>query len=283
MLQAYEVREFKTEKREGKLGSFLIGDETGIIRIVPWGNEADKVRNLTVNSIVKIKNGYVKENNGKLEVHLNDNGQLLTDVQNVTINVDPAAQENNLNNSSNVARQATRKDIKDLTDKDVNVEVLATIVQVFDLKFFEVCSTCGKRVRVTDNFTCAQHGIVQPNYSYLINLVIDDGTENMRAVFFREQVEKLLKQTQAAILLMREQPELSDRIKTGLLGSMLKLRGKCTNNQMFGRLEFTVNQVHQDIDPEKELMNIAQKPLPHLPLPKKNENSYEDVPEEIVF
>src|SRR3989338_7421691 len=28
VLQVYEIREFKTDKREGKVGSFLLGDET---------------------------------------------------------------------------------------------------------------------------------------------------------------------------------------------------------------------------------------------------------------
>ena len=32
----YGVREYKTEKRQGKVGSFLIGDETARIRVSVW-------------------------------------------------------------------------------------------------------------------------------------------------------------------------------------------------------------------------------------------------------
>ena len=35
--QVFEVREFQTETRAGKVGSFIVGDETGTIRVVIWG------------------------------------------------------------------------------------------------------------------------------------------------------------------------------------------------------------------------------------------------------
>ena len=68
--QVFEVREFQSEKRSGKVGSFVIGDETGTIRVVAWGNQADNLTKLSKDMIVKIKSGYVRENNGRKELHL---------------------------------------------------------------------------------------------------------------------------------------------------------------------------------------------------------------------
>ena len=56
----------------------------------------------------------------------------------------------------------------------------------------EVCPKCGKRVKPSsDLFACAEHGNVMPAYSYVLNTVLDDGTETIRCVFFRQQVGDL--------------------------------------------------------------------------------------------
>ena len=65
----FEVRDFKKENREGRVGSFIIGDETGTIRIVCWGSQADKIREFKENDIVRVQNGYVRENNNSKENH----------------------------------------------------------------------------------------------------------------------------------------------------------------------------------------------------------------------
>ena len=39
----FELREFQTENRSGKVASVVIGDETGTIRMVMWGELAEKI------------------------------------------------------------------------------------------------------------------------------------------------------------------------------------------------------------------------------------------------
>src|SRR3989344_7461955 len=36
--QLYEVHSFQSENRSGKVASFILGDETGFIRVVMWGD-----------------------------------------------------------------------------------------------------------------------------------------------------------------------------------------------------------------------------------------------------
>jgi len=38
VLRVFELREFNSKGRAGKVASFVIGDETGTIRIVMWGD-----------------------------------------------------------------------------------------------------------------------------------------------------------------------------------------------------------------------------------------------------
>ena len=177
----FELREFKTETREGKVASMVIGDETGLIRVVMWGDQADNIRQLKEGDIVKIVGGYVRENQGRKEVHLNDRSRLITNPPGETIGEVAAAEPK---------PEAQRKTIKDLTETDTNTEILGTIVQAFEPRFFEVCPDCGKRAKPDgNNFICPEHNAVTPDFSYVLNVVLDDGTENIRCVFFRNQAE----------------------------------------------------------------------------------------------
>ncbi|MBU4208425.1 MAG: hypothetical protein KKD12_01890, partial [Proteobacteria bacterium] len=63
---------FNSKGRAGKVASFVIGDETGTIRIVMWGEQAENIAKLKENMIVKVLSGYVRENQNGKEVHLND-------------------------------------------------------------------------------------------------------------------------------------------------------------------------------------------------------------------
>src|SRR3989344_2364903 len=178
VLQIYEIREFATETRTGKVASVLIGDETATIRIVMWGAQADNASKIGPGDTVKILGGYTRENNGRKELHLNDRSQLI---------INPPGE--NVGDVAS-ARLGTRKEIKNLGENDMDVELLGTIVQIFDIRFYEVCPRCSKRAKPSvDLFVCTEHGNVIPAYSYVLNAVLDDGTETIRCVFFRNQVE----------------------------------------------------------------------------------------------
>ena len=68
------------------------------------------------------------------------------------------------------------------------IKTRAFIVQVFDPRYFEVCSKCGKRVLENE---CKEHGKVDSNKRALLNIVLDDGSETIRAVLFGEQINLL--------------------------------------------------------------------------------------------
>ena len=239
VMQVFEERTFSTENRSGRVGSFVLADQTSSIRIVLWGEQCNHMKMLAPGIIVKINGGYVRENNGRKEVHLNEKAQL-------TIN--PVGIE--------IAEigQGQRKYIKDLDSGDTKVEVLATIVQVFDPKFYEVCPTCSKRARPKDDkFECVTHGFVNPEYSYVTNCFIDDGTDNIRAVFFREQTQQLCSKDHKQMLTFRDNIESFSMIKSEILGKIVKIIGKTQRNEMFDRLEFVVETVDLNPDPKAEI------------------------------
>lgn len=247
--QIFEARDFVTrDNRKGKVGSFVLADETSSIRIVCWGSQADNIAKFKENDVVKIISGYVRENNGRKEVHLNDRGKLIINPRDETVG------------EVKVYAQAERKGIKDLTENDDNVEILGTIVQVFEPRFFEVCPECGKRVRQSeDGFACEVHNKVEPAYSYVVNASLDDGTENIRAVFFRNQALRLLNKTEEEMLKYKDSPDKFEEVKTELLGNFVKLIGRTTKNTMFDRIEFLANLVFTDVDPKIEMKKLEEE------------------------
>ncbi len=248
VLKIYETREFATESRSGKVASMVIGDETGTIRIVMWGAQADNTANLVHDSVVKIVGGYVRQNNGRKEIHLNERSQLIINPKGETIGMIAAE-----------APSGTRKEIKQLAENDNDVELLGTIVQVFDLRFYEICPKCGKRVKQDIDFlVCSEHGNVIPAYSYVLNAVLDDGTETIRCVFFRNQLEKLLNLNQEQLLKFRSEPAEFEAKKNDLLGTIVKLNGRSNKNSMFNRLEFIAQNVDANPNPEEELKRLQE-------------------------
>ncbi len=249
VLRKFDVHEFQSSERKGKVGSFIIGDETGTIRVTCWHDQTKEMEQLSENDVVAIIDSSVRENRGVLEIHLNERTKVLRNPDGKTV--------------SEIKMQPIniiRKAVKDLTEAESNVEILGTIVQVFEPKFFERCPVCRKRIKQQEiGFQCPEHGIIKPEYGYVMNVYLDDGSGNIRVVFFGQQMQQLLKKSDEEILLYRTAPELFDKIKTDLLGEMIKVAGRASKNEMFSRIELIANKIETNINPEEEITRLQQE------------------------
>lgn len=243
--QVYELREFtrKSDGVKGQVASFLAGDDTGVTRFVLWGKAADNIKNIKEGDVVKVSGGSVKENNGYKEVHVPDNATFEINPEGVTV-------------EAALAPQRQTKKISDLQEYEDNVDIMGTIVQLFDPTFFEICPECGKRVRAKEEgFFCEAHGKQTPAYSYVFNLVLDDGTGTIRVGFFKKSAEALLEKGESEILEFKDNPSKYEPIKTDLLGKIIKVTGR-TKPGMFNQLDFNANRVDVNPDPEKEMKKL---------------------------
>ena len=244
--QIFEVREFQSQNRSGKVGSIIMGDETGAIRLVMWGSQTDHIAKLNQGDIIKVENAYCRENQGRKEIHMNDRSSLAINPEGESVGEVKTTEER---------AAAKRKSISTLEEAN-NIELLATIVQVFEPRFYEVCPQCNKRAKQTDTgFECKDHGKVAPAYSAVMNLFLDDGTGNIRAVFFKNQADRLIGKD---ILQFKDDVPSFEVVKNDLLGKIIKVIGRVTKNDMFDRLEFISFLVFPDPDPEEEMKVLNQ-------------------------
>lgn len=253
VLDVYELREFARKNGgTGKVKSCLIADETGRTRAVFWGDKTAEIETLKQNDILKIKDGYVKENQGRIEIHVGDRA---------TIIINPPGEK-----VQEIPTQLgfVRKQINQLTENDVDIELFGTIVQGYPPTFFEICPQCNRRARPKDGvFVCETHGSVTPTFSCVMNTILDDGTGNIRCVFFRNQVEHLLGKPLDDVMSLKDSPDLFRPLEEDLLGRVIKVGGRASKNAMFDRLEFVVQRVlDRNPDPAKEIELLKAQGIP---------------------
>jgi len=248
----YDLVEFEREKGTGRVRNFMMADETGQIRVTAWHDQTDLVKNVKEGDIVKIMNGFVKGNQGQNEIHLNANSKLIANPPGVEIKGVQVQQ----------AQQVQRKKINELKESET-AEIFATIVQAYDPRFFEQCPECRKRpVQKENGFACEQHGTITPTYSYVTNVVLDDGSDSIRVVMFREQMQQLYAKTDAELQEMKNKS--FEELKTELLGEQIIVAGKVIKNEMFDRLELRANKVQRKVDPEDEIKKLQPEKLPSV-------------------
>jgi len=218
------VRTFTTKKgEEGKVVNFLMADDTSNIKVVLWDtNHIAKVESgaIAQDSVVEISNGTIRDN----EIHLGSFSELKPSSE-VIGNVI-------------TERVVKEKPIVEFRLSD-SVMTRAFIVQSFEPRFFNVCPQCKKKVVSGDSgFVCAEHNVVEPEKRALMNIVLDDGTENIRAVAFHDQLKSLgfdnLEDANAII-----------EKRMDLLGKEMVFSGNVRMNKFFNNPEFIVDNISE--------------------------------------
>lgn len=227
IIDIFPVREFEKNGKKGKVVNMMIADETSNTKLVLWDtNHISLIETgkLGKGSVIEISNASTREN----EVHLGSFSELrATDAL-----IENAKTEK-------ITKEKSILDFKNLE----SVKTRAFIVQLFEPKFFHVCSECRKRVTIEgENFICVQHGKVPGEKRALMNLVLDDGTGTIRAVIFHENLKKLGIEN-------FEQEELIKQ-RERLLGKEMFFSGNIRNNKFFNTPEFIIDSV-EDIDMDK--------------------------------
>ena len=230
VLRVYEPREFDREEgTKGKVGNIHIGDETGTARVVLWDDDVGLIekKEISEGDIIMIKKGYVRIKYDEPDINVGRYGKVILNPVNVQIGEIP-----NMYTSG-----STSKDIKDLNEGD-RVEIRGAIVDIYESPpVFEKEEG---------------HGLV-------VSGVLDDGTDNIRIVFFNKMAETLLNTTLKKILDSDEPLDIIIERKQNLLGSELIAIGNVKRNQQFDRLELFVNDINLNPDPISESKKLIEK------------------------
>ena len=244
VVKLYEVRSFNKNGRAGKVGSFLIGDDSGLVRIVLWDvNHIKLMENgeIKEGAVVKISTGAVRENNGYTEMHLGNYSELKINPEGIgEINVIEKRVADGVGSFSNLELSRL-----DNLQEGQTVAVMATIVQMFEPRSYEGCGECGRKI--VDG-ACKEHPTGEVKKIPILNFYIDDGSDVVRAVAFREQTQKVVGLDEAGVIGLVENGIEFEKIKSKVLGEQMIFGGRVNNNNYFNKKELMIRGVNNSVD-----------------------------------
>ena len=230
VIRVNRIVEYNKNGRSGKIGSLQIADDTSNIRVVLWD----------VNHIGLLEKGIIKEGD---VIEINN-----ADVRNSEIHL-TGFSDIKLSQAviSNPVTQVIvqKKIIKEVNIND-NVSLRAFVVQIFGPTFYNTCPECNKKV--SETLECEAHGKVVSKRRAILTLILDDGTENIRALFFSDQITKL-----AGIEITSPEDFVVKRNE--LLGQELFFEGSVRKNRITDNMELFVNNF-QVLDLDKLISDL---------------------------
>jgi len=218
VITIYPIRTFTTKSgEEGKVVNMIVADESSNIKLVLWDT----------NHIKMIEDGTVKEgvsveilsgNMRQGEVHMGSFAEFKLSKEKFP--------------EVKVERPTKKKDIQEFNVGD-KINTRAFVVQAFDLRFFNANVQTGKKATEEE----LSSGVATEKKA-ILNLVLDDGTENIRAVFFNELVQKMGLSEYSDEELMKQQKE-------NLLGKEFVFEGNVRMNSYFNTPELIVDSIDE--------------------------------------
>lgn len=249
VLRIFDVRNFEKNGKKGSVQNVLLGDETGKVMLVLWGEDVQKLFGIQEGDAVRVSQAYSKKSNSiyrDVEISLSKRSTI--------DKIDKKIEVADGNFDKPAFEEAKRLEIKDLQE-NMYAEFRGCLVHVFRRSpIYFVCPMCGSSLDKQNS--CKGHGLVEkPQKSLILSGIADDGTANIRVIFFRDLAEKIYG-------LKAEDIGLDDLNKfyDGLdsLGKEFIIGGRVKKNNFSGELELVGNKIEL-VDPKQECQILLKE------------------------
>ena len=234
------------EEEDGKVQNLLLGDDTGTIRVTLWDEQTEIAENVSEGDVIEMAGCYtVEDDRGNAELRLGDSATVKM--------ADDQEQFENIENEAST----TEVEVSEINAEGSSYRTKGMIMQVYTSNpFYRVDPDTGDTVREDDdgNFvTDDGDEIEDPEGRLAVSGVIDDGTENIRCVFFGEQAREMLDVDEET-----EKDMDVDAVEGAaekVRGKEVEVEGRTRYNDYFGRIELLVNEMNE-IEAEDEIENM---------------------------
>lgn len=237
IINLFPIRSFEKNGQENKVANMIIADETGSMRAVLWDtNHISHLENESIKQgdVVEIHNASMRDG----ELHLGSFSEF--------------KKSDKVIENVKTEQEAMEKTIEEI-QQGQRVKIRAVAVQMYTPKFYFTCPECRKKViQEGEGYKCQEHGTVQPKERAILNLMLDDGTETLRAVLFSDQINNLIPE------LYLKDNEKFENFKKDLLGTELYVSGIIRKNSFFNNLELIVSDI-QKVNVEELIKELEAK------------------------
>lgn len=240
------------DEEDGQVQNIVLADDTGTIRVTLWDEQTEIAEKVSEEDAIGISGAYtVEDDRGNAELRLGDSPQ-------VKMLDDDEVPEVETGGSGDT----TKANIREVRTENSSYQIEGMVVDVYTSNpFYRTDPDSGDTVREDDDGNYVTDDGVEvedPNHRLALSAVLDDGTGNIRVVFFGEQARKLLE--------IDEETEKEGDLKAvekaadEAVGKELEIEGRTRYNDYFGTLELLANSIEEITTDEKleELLEIME-------------------------
>jgi ssDNA-binding replication factor A large subunit len=242
----------RNDTSSGRVVNVHIGDFSGFTKLALWNDQVKLVEEVSikVGDVIQISNAFAKENQfGDIELSLGKFGNIKI------IEADMPAVDFF---KKRIVSKPQYTAICNIGEGFF--EIKGEVVSIFHGNFtFNICSMCSSSL--VDG-KCPEHSDVEPSQATIISLLIDDGTGDIRVVFFREVAEKISGLTAKELSAMNRE-ERYETVSKDLIGKSLVVSGRVKMNNIYDRLEMIARDFENlDILQEsRRLLSVVEAKL----------------------
>lgn len=236
----------RSDGTTGKILSFILSDDSSSIRIVAWGEHAEKLKHLREGYAVTVREAKLRAGmKGDLEAHINNVDSVETRSKNCasssTEDLGWASAQTEINR-----QMVRRRRICELKDGEI-AEIRGIITKVNGRSpIYMACPKCLRKVENKGGaWQCSKDGnILQPTARVLYSVTLDDGSDTIVCTLSGRPGEELLELkhkeqiSESEIELSRNRPNFAN-----ILGLDIVFDGKYYQNQKLNRKDFRVTRI----------------------------------------
>ncbi len=242
------------DEEDGRVQNMVLGDETGTIRMTLWDDQTQISEKIAEGEGINISGAYtIEDDDGNAEIRLGDDAQVaMADEDEVP----------ELDEETRKANTTTETTIRNVRSENSSYSVKGMLMAMYtNNPFYRVDPETGDTVRENDDgeyVTDEGEEVEEPDHRLAISGVIDDGTGNIRTVFFGDTARELLNISEE-----EEKDGDMDAVEDGVeeaIGKEIVVEGRTRHNDYFDSLEILANQIDQpDIEDNiEELLEVLE-------------------------
>ncbi len=239
------------DEEDGRVQNMLLGDDTGTIQLTLWDEQTEIADKIAEDDAIEISGAYtIEDDDGNAEIRLGDNAQVAMADEDEVPEVDEETRQ---------ANTTTESSIREVRSENSSYQIKGMLMAMYtNNPFYRVDPESGDTVRENDDgefVTDEGKEVEDPNHRLAVSGVIDDGTGNMRAVFFGDTARELLGMSEK-----EEKDGDMDAVEDGVeeaIGKEIAVEGRTRHNDYFDSLEILVNDIEQ-IDLEENIEELLE-------------------------